>query len=248
MISSTQQKSSYISIPTLEGDLIIELFSSFAPRACKYLIELLTSSSSSSSFFSSQVQPNQLAFTTRNSSAAFVTTLANSSSSSSTIFSGTPSFSSSLSASFFFGDELDSSDKLKFTGAGIIGVPCEPNLSSNAFFVTLAPMMGDEGGASASSSIVVGRVVQGLNAVVGYLVRARMSGNAGATRQFVNPLKILRAGQLFEQEPMPRPSHVGNVGAGVVAPSNQNQKKTEEIPVVNKKKSSLLDSMFDDDE
>ena len=98
-------------------------------------------------------------------------------------------------------------------------------------------MMGGE--QEESGSLVVGRVVQGLNSVVGYLVRAKMTGTT--SRQFIAPLKISRVAQVFEQDVMPRPA----LGSSNNNTNNGENSTSSGAPVVSKKKGSLLDSMFD---
>jgi cyclophilin family peptidyl-prolyl cis-trans isomerase len=210
-----------ISIPTLEGDLIVELFDSFAPRACKYFIDILSNP---------QLASN-LSFSRRDSLKAVCCLNSDNSSSSSFL----------IPSNFFFAEELEdeSARRLKFTGAGIIGVSCEPDLKTNAFFVSLAPMMmtnsnNNNSADVSSSSIVIGRVLQGMNSVLGYLIRANCDGNGS---QLISPLRILRSAKIFLNQEIPaRPRIV------------QRKKEAAIENISQKKKSSLLDSMFGDDE
>ena len=223
---ATRGVSTLIAIPTMEGELVVELYTQHCPRACAYFCDLVLGASA-----------RQLRFSERDAHRAVASLKPDAAGGATDAMGagGTAMSFASLSAagadrSLYFGDEL--SDALRFVGAGLVGVPCEPApraAAVGAFFVTLAPCehLG-------RSAVVVGRVVRGMGAVVGALARARCEGT-----RLLSPMEVLRAARRFEEPTPARPTAVSAATASAASASGS------AVAAGAKPRSRLLDSMFD---
>lgn len=219
----------------MEGELVVELYTVHSPRACSYFADLVTNSSIAQHLRFSERDRNRVLVTTSSSDASFAP--------------GEHFFGDELAASSG-DDDAAASTSLRFTGAGLIGVPMEPaSLRACAFFVTLRPAMAELG----ADCVVVGRVVRGMSSVLGAVMRARTEATttrssnaaaAAASEKLVKPLEILRAARMFVDVTPPRPVVFA---AEQPQQQQQQQNRTQAAAAVSSKKKlgSLLDSMFE---